>query len=173
MDIVAELIENDFHKSEKKATDLQAALQRILDHFDCQVGTIHGYQAAADLLHLGASVGIPEVIKDKVKSIAIGKGIAGIAAERMEPVQINSIQTDECGGVVRPGAKMIKAEGAIAVPIIYAGQLKGVLGMAKRTPYTFSEEEVGAFQVICALLSTYLDGAFQVDSRPSLALHQV
>ena len=61
-------------------------LRDSLQQFDCTSGTIH--QAEEDGLKLVAHEGIPESVLDKIKMVSIGKGMAGLAAERREPVQV-------------------------------------------------------------------------------------
>ena len=77
---------------------------------------------------------------DKVERIPMGKGIAGAAAERMEPVQLCNLQTDT-SGVARPRAKKTKVGGSVAVPIDMGGLLMGTLGIGKLEPYEFTPLE--------------------------------
>jgi signal transduction protein with GAF and PtsI domain len=83
---------------------LGKVLDLILADFDCRVGTIHDWNAEKNLLRLRACRGMPEAILDKVRSIPIGKGMAGLAAQRREPVQVCNLQTDE-SGVAKPDAR--------------------------------------------------------------------
>ena len=117
-----------------------ALLERLLAHFACPVGTVHLLDAATGMLKLAAQRGLPPPVLDKVSMIPIGKGMAGIAAERREPVQVCNLQSD-ASGVVRPGAKMTRMEGSLAAPMLEGGRLAGVLGVAKPVEYEFSAEE--------------------------------
>ena len=96
---------------------MQAVLEKLLEAFACPVGTIHALDAQSGMLKLRARRGIPDIILDKVTMIEIGKGMAGIAAERMQPVQVCNLQTD-VSGVAKPGAKETRMEGSISVPMI-------------------------------------------------------
>ncbi len=122
----------------------EATIRPILDmtlaHFNCVVGAVHRLNSETQLLELVAARGIPDAIMDRVKLIPIGKGMAGIAAERMKPVQVCNLQTDE-SGVVKPGAKLTEMEGSIAAPIIIDGRLRGAIGVAKPQEYEFTAEE--------------------------------
>jgi putative methionine-R-sulfoxide reductase with GAF domain len=104
------------------------------------------------MLQLRARRGIPDIILDKVKSIPVGKGMAGIAAERKQPVQICNLQTD-ASGVAKPSAKETKMEGSITVPMLIEGELRGTLGVAKPVPYEFSEEESNLLMDAGALIA--------------------
>ncbi len=134
---------------------LEAILDLILKDFDCPVGTIHSIDLSTGQLKLRAQRGIPQMILDKVKMIPIGKGMAGIAAERKEPVQVCNLQTD-ASGVAKPAAKETKMEGSISVPLLLANTLHGTLGIAKPIPYEFSSEESKRLLRIGHLLSKYL-----------------
>lgn len=119
---------------------LDAALEWFLAAFACDLGTVHRL-AASGLLELAAERALPPVVRDKVRTIPIGKGMAGLAAERREAVHVCNLQQDE-SGTVRPGARATGMEGSIAVPILDGdGALHGVLGIAQATPREWTEEE--------------------------------
>ena len=76
----------------------------------------------------------------QVRHIPVGKGMAGLAALRREPVQTCNLQTDE-SGVAKPGAKRTRMQGSVAAPIIVDGELRGTIGVAKPQAYEFSRDE--------------------------------
>ncbi len=119
----------------------QELLTEILPAFDCSTGTIHVLDKNTNLLTLVAHENIPPFLMPKMSDIPIGKGMAGIAAERREPVEMCNLQTDE-SGVARPAAKETKVEGSIAAPMLLNGELYGVVGIAKPVPYEFTEAEI-------------------------------
>ena len=118
--------------------DIGQVLSASIEHFHCQAGTIHRLQDK--VLKLAAHSNIPEQVVQIVSTVPMGKGIAGLAAERQEPITICNLQTDT-SGQARPGAKATGMEGSLAVPMITAGELKGVLGIAKASAYDWSKEE--------------------------------
>lgn len=127
--------------AESVSQQLGPNLDKILAQFGCSAGTIHLFNPEFGLLKLTAARGMPEVVLTKIETIPVGKGMAGIAAERREPVQVCNLQTDT-SGVVRPGARDTKMEGSVAVPMISSdGELRGTLGVAKPVPYEFSPSE--------------------------------
>jgi L-methionine (R)-S-oxide reductase len=144
--------------SDKSDTGLQSTLIKILAAFDCPVGTIHTLDSISGMLLIRARQGIPDMILDKVKAIPIGKGMAGIAAERKQAVQVCNLQTDT-SGVAKPGAKETKMEGSITAPMLLNGQLYGTLGIAKPIPYEFTEIESGLLMEVGALIAFYLLGS--------------
>jgi len=118
--------------------DLTAALTATVAHFDCQAGTVHLLRGG--VLKLAAHKNIPPPVTLIIETVPIGKGIAGLAAERREPITICNLQTDT-SGQVRPGAKTTGMEGSLAVPMLVDGELRGVLGIAKVAAYDWSPEE--------------------------------
>ena len=122
------------------AGDVTATLQEILRHFDAQAGTIHWLDQETGLLKLGAHYNIPPQITAIVATVPIGKGIAGLAAERREPIALCNLQTDT-SGQARPAAKSTGMEGSLAVPMLVDDQLRGVLGVAKACEYDWSVDE--------------------------------
>ena len=118
---------------------LSALLRDTIQQYNCASGTLH--RVEEDELTLVAHEGIPESVLAKIETVPIGKGMAGLAAERREPVQVCNLQTDD-SGVAEPGARETMMEGAIAVPIIGPDdRLKGTLGIAKPEPYEFTPTE--------------------------------
>jgi L-methionine (R)-S-oxide reductase len=148
-------IQNVLDKRGVSDPALEAILDIVLKDFDCPVGTIHSIDPSTGLLKLRAQRGIPEIILDKVRMIPIGKGMAGIAAERKEPVQVCNLQTDN-SGVAKPGAKETKMEGSISIPLLLANSLYGTLGVAKPIAYEFSADETKRLMRIGHLLSKFL-----------------
>jgi len=131
------------------------ALSRILKHFAADSGTIH-LLGAGNLLHLkAASAGIPPFVLEKVKTIPIGKGMAGLAVERKEPVTTCNIQTDTSGDV-RAGAKSTGLQGSLVVPIMRGGAAVGALGIANQQERTFTEAETDLLLRTGRVLGTYL-----------------
>ena len=115
-------------------------LALVLEHFSCATGTLH-FLDDNQLLQLQAQIGIPDFLIPKLSTIPIGKGMAGIAAERMQPVEMCNLQTD-ASGIARPSAKDTKVEGSLAAPMILKDKLYGTIGIAKPVPYDFTKDEM-------------------------------
>lgn len=121
--------------------DCAATLNEILKAMDCTSGTIHRYDTEEKMLTLLALYGIPPQLLEKVRRIALGKGIAGTAAETKDVVHICNLQID-ASGISQPDAKLTEVAGSVAVPILVDGELKGTLGIGKHVPYDFNEHEI-------------------------------
>jgi L-methionine (R)-S-oxide reductase len=129
------------------AGQLQEVLRLTIANFQADTGTIHLLEADG-VLHLkAASAGIPEPVLKAVERVPIGKGMAGLAVERKEPVSVCNLQTDASGNA-RPGAKATGMEGALVVPILLGEKAVGAFGIANRQPRAFTAEETAALMDI-------------------------
>jgi signal transduction protein with GAF and PtsI domain len=123
------------------ATSDSDALAVIVRHLAADSGTIH-LIGGDGMLHLAAATpGFPEIVLATIRTIPVGKGMAGLAVERREPVDACNIQTDQSGDV-RPGALATGLAGAIVVPIFRGDEVIGALGVANRAARNFSEAEI-------------------------------
>jgi L-methionine (R)-S-oxide reductase len=114
-------------------------LRETIEEFDCVAGTLH--RADGDHLHLVAHEGMPDSVLENIETIRVGKGMAGLAADRREPVQVSNLQTDD-SGVAEPRARDTGMEGSVAAPVIAPdGTLKGAIGVAKPEAYEFTPTE--------------------------------
>ncbi len=117
-------------------------LSGILSEFGCQTGTIHRTMPDGATLSLVHQIGLPDFLLEKISVIPFGKGIAGAAAERREPVELCNLQQD-LGGVAKPDARKTGVSGSLAVPVISteSDQVIGTLGIGMVEPHEFSPEE--------------------------------
>ncbi|WP_339837905.1 GAF domain-containing protein [uncultured Maribacter sp.] len=139
----------------KDVPNWENLLKLTLEHFNCSTGTLH-FLDNDSLLQLQAQQGIPEFLIPKLSTIPIGKGMAGIAAERRKPVEMCNLQTDD-SGVARPSAKDTKVEGSLAAPLLFNEKLYGTIGIAKPVPYEFTEKETNLLMKIGELISEKLN----------------
>ena len=127
-----------------------AVLRAAITRFGCAAGTVHLLKDGA--LSLAAHVNIPPPIVQIVQTVPIGKGIAGLAAERREPVSLCNLQTDT-SGQARPAAKTSGMEGSVAVPMLDGEKLKGVIGIAKATAHDWTDSEKAELLDVAARFS--------------------
>jgi signal transduction protein with GAF and PtsI domain len=143
---IPEPIEKALH-----ARDAQAVLNESIHAFGCQAGTVHWLDVQSGMLKLAAHRNIPEAIVQLAATVPIGKGIAGLAAQNREPVSLCNLQTDT-SGKARPAAKATGMEGSLAVPMLVAGELRGVLGVAKAAAHNWSDAEKSLLLAIASRL---------------------
>jgi L-methionine (R)-S-oxide reductase len=132
---------------------LPEALKLILAAFKSETGTIHKLDAEKQLLHLTAQVGLPPFMLDVVKTIPVGKGIAGETVVRGGPVTMCNLQTDT-SGVAKPNAKQTGVGGALCVPIRAGDKIIGTLGIGTQRPYEYTAAETRLLEEIAGLIGT-------------------
>ena len=120
--------------------DWDQLLSTVLSHFGCPVGSVHVLAPGDGLLHVRAAAGIPPAIRAQVERIPVGKGMAGLAAERRAPVGACNLQTDASGDV-RPGAKLTEMKGALCVPMLAGDELRGTFGVARPDEHVYDAAE--------------------------------
>jgi GAF domain-containing protein len=145
------LLKND----QNRETVLPQILHVLLAKFHSETGTIHRLDIENQLLYLVAQVGLPPQILEVVKTIPVGKGIAGETAAKNLPVTICNLQTDT-SGVARPGAKQTGVGGAMCVPVRDGEKIAGTLGIGTRREHEYSAQEINALQEIARLIGRFL-----------------
>ncbi len=120
--------------------DWQAILEAAIAEFNGSTGTIHRLDKVTGMLSMVAHQGVPPQVLPMVQTIPIGKGIAGVAAERRAPVELCNLQKD-LGGVAKESARATNVQGTLAVPCMNGDQLCGTLGVGLMEPHDFTEEE--------------------------------
>jgi len=134
---------------------LETILRDTLAQFHSETGTIHRLEAPTQLLHLVAHIGLPPHLIDIVKTIPVGKGIAGETVTKNRPVTICNLQTDTTG-VARPAAKQTGVGGAICVPIRSGGKIIGAFGIGTVREHEYSAAEINALQEIATSVASQL-----------------
>ena len=124
--------------------DLEQWLRRFIEDNGGAAGTVH-VRGERDL-ELRASVNIPPKVVELTRTIPRGKGMAGLAWERDEPVTTCNLKTDESGDV-RPGAKAVDANAAVAIPVHDSdGEIRGVVGIAYMGERDMTEDELASLR---------------------------
>jgi hypothetical protein len=110
----------------------EPALHDWLSNFIAQQGGVAGtvHLREGDLLVLAAAVNIPTKVQELTRSIPKGKGMAGLAWERAQPITTCNLKED-ASGAVKPGARAVDAKAAVALPVhAPGGELRAVVGIA-------------------------------------------
>ena len=139
------------------ATVVEQILKLILADFQSETGTIHWLDTDKQLLHLSAQVGLPPQMLDVVKTIPVGKGIAGQTVAQNKPITICNLQTDT-SGVAKPGARQTGVGGALCVPMHRDGKIIGTLGIGTRRQHEYAPEETQRLQEIANLIAACITG---------------
>lgn len=128
------------------ATDpaLETWLKTFLEAHGGIAGTVH--VRGEEALLLRAAVNIPPPVVRATESVPKGKGMAGLAWERQRAVAVCNIKTDSSGDV-RPGAKAVDAQAALAIPVRNeAGEVRAVVGIAFLGERDFTDAELDRFE---------------------------
>ncbi|MBN2115189.1 MAG: GAF domain-containing protein [Anaerolineales bacterium] len=144
--------------------DLDRALNRTLallnDAIGAEQGTIMLLNAEDNLLHYRAGYGY---LSDKVSGegrgfkLKIGEGLAGWVVERREPALVNDLFTDPRW--VRTSASSREHRSAIAMPLLVADDVIGVLMVFHRKPDFFSAELLNLVKAIAGQVAVAINNA--------------
>jgi hypothetical protein len=94
------------------------------------------------MLKLASAVNIPEKVREIVATVPNGKGMAGLALQNGMPVHTCNLKEDTSGSV-KPGAKAVDAQAAVAIPVRDArGFIFAVVGIAFREEREWTEQEL-------------------------------
>ena len=117
----------------------QQWLESIVAQLGAVAGTVH-VQRGEDL-YLTAAHNIPPHVIAIVAHVPHGKGMAGVAQVKRQPVQTCNLQTDQTGNI-KPGAKAVDAQAAIALPVLDdVGTVRAVVGIAWNKEGEIGEDE--------------------------------
>jgi L-methionine (R)-S-oxide reductase len=153
---IAERIEDSIRGAASPEQGADAALAAILEETATTSGTVHLIPRGGQMMELLAARDIPPGVLDKVRKIPIGKGMAGVAVEKRQPVTTCNLQQDDAGGIIRQGARATGVQGALAVPIIVDDEAIGALGVATREPRDFTRAEVDTIMALAGALGRAL-----------------
>jgi L-methionine (R)-S-oxide reductase len=148
-------IQSLLHADAKPETALPQVLQLVLTAYQSETGTIHRLDAGKQLLHLAAQIGMPPFLMDTIKTIPVGKGIAGETVARGGPVTICNLQTDT-SGVAKPGAKQTGVGGALCVPLRAGGHIVGTLGVGTQRTHEYSAAETQTLEEIGRIIGEHI-----------------
>jgi hypothetical protein len=127
---------------------LESWLKDFLGAHGGIAGTVH--EREGELLCLRAAVNIPPPVVKLTETIPKGKGMAGLAWERDKAVAVCNLKSDQSGDV-RPGAKAVDAQAALAIPVRAAGgELRAVVGIAFLGEREFSDDELSRFETLAS-----------------------
>jgi hypothetical protein len=91
-------------------------------------GSVHVHRDGA--LHMTAAFRLPPPVIEATRFVPSGKGMAGLALQQDRAIQTCNLQTDQTGNV-KPGAKAVNAQGAVAFPVHATdGSVRAVVGIA-------------------------------------------
>jgi hypothetical protein len=127
---------------------LETWLKGFLGEHGGIAGTVH--EREGENLCMRAAVNIPPPVVKVTETIPKGKGMAGLAWERNKSVAVCNIKSDQSGDV-RPGAKAVDAQSAIAIPVRGTdGEVRAVVGIAWLGEREFSDADLDRFESLAS-----------------------
>ena len=140
---------------------LETWLRQILAEVNATSGTVHIHED--DGLRLAAAVNIPPPVQQIVQWVPNGKGMAGLALQRREPIQTCNLQEDR-SGAVKPGAKAVNAQAAIAIPVQDStGSVLSVVGIAFQDEREFTPADIEKLTNAVSTMRSLLGSETKVD----------
>jgi L-methionine (R)-S-oxide reductase len=135
------------------STATQTWLEQFIRDHGGVAGTVHQRVDDSNLA-LAAAVNIPPPVQEIVRRIPKGKGMAGLAFEHDEPISTCNIK-DDSSGRVRPGAKAVQAQAAVAFPVHGPdGAVRAVVGIAYQDDRELTESEFAKLSTAADSLPT-------------------
>lgn len=109
------------------------------------VGSVH-LPAGEGELSLVAAYNLPPGVANGAALVTVGKGMAGVTADRKAPVAITDLQTDT-SGVARLPARASQSKGSVTVPVLTEdGQtVLAIIGMGFEAEREFTPEEIALY----------------------------
>src|SRR5215831_12152685 len=124
--------------------EINTWLENFLAQQGATSGTVHLFRDGG--LRLAAAVNIPPPVQQVVGWVPSGKGMAGLALERHEPILTCNLKEDRTGNV-KPGAKAVDARAAVAIPVDDArGNVRAVVGIAFLKERDFTPADLEGLQ---------------------------
>ncbi|UUU21966.1 GAF domain-containing protein [Streptomyces sp. DSM 40750] len=109
------------------------------------VGSVHLSEPAEEgEIVLVAAYNLPPVVVNGAAVVVVGKGMAGVTAERRAPIGISDLQTDT-SGVARPPARASQARGSVTLPVFAPDapeKLVAVVGLGFAEHREFTDAEI-------------------------------
>lgn len=128
--------------------DIAEWLTAFVERHGGFVGSVHlADSVAAGQIFLVAAHNLPARIQNAAAVVPIGKGVAGVAAERREPIVMADLQTDT-SGIARPLARASESKSSVTLPVSSPTDpdtLLAVVGLGFDHGREFTDAEIALF----------------------------
>ncbi len=136
---------------------LNSALDKIIELTRADVGGVLLLDEKSQMLSYKVHRGLSEQFVQGIAGLAMGEGIAGMAAERGETIVVEDISTDP--RVTRP---VVSEEGLVAfvsVPLLSKEKVIGVLNIGNRRSTLFPQQEIQLLNAMANQLGIAVENA--------------
>lgn len=128
--------------------DIATWLATFVERHGGFVGSVHLVDsAAAGQIFLVAAYNLHARIQNAAAVVPIGKGVAGVAAERREPVVMVDLQTDT-SGIARPLARASESKSSVTLSVSSPTDpetLLAVVGLGFEHSLEFTDDQIALF----------------------------
>ncbi|MEW2400480.1 GAF domain-containing protein [Streptomyces sp. NPDC046862] len=137
--------------------EVEQWLSEFVERHSGFVGSVHLAEPAEEgEIVLVAAHNLPPSVVNGAAVVVIGKGMAGVTAERKAPIGITDLQTDN-SGVARPPARVSGSKGSVTLPVFAPDdptRIVAVVGLGFPEPREFTEEEIARYKEDAATVLT-------------------
>ncbi len=134
---------------------LRGILADIARELECDMFANHMVSPNGKTLLLESCGGMPEELRDKFAVLEFGSSLAGVVAERKQPLVLADLPT-----VTLPQAKTLIGVGLRAYcghPLLVGDRLIGTITFGSRTRSRFVEEDIRLMKAVADQVATTLD----------------
>lgn len=158
-------------------TDLERLLKNVTERavaaLDAHTGSVFLRERGTDLLHMVASVGLPNDVSDSV-TLLVGERIAGRVAETRQPILVN--RDPHTHPLLAEGdiAKRPEVESALCAPLLgVTNEALGVLCVSRHAPATqYTESDLRVFSLFAAQAGAVIAQRQTIDDLTQAAKDQ-
>jgi len=130
------------------------ALEEISGILNVAMGIIFIIQPVTGNLLLYTSVGVPDDDLARLEDVDLGSIIASTVVKARKTVFVPDMSKDR-----RVITKSEETQSLAVVPLASQDRIIGAMGLASKTPYTFTDEDIRFMETVGAHLGVYLENA--------------
>lgn len=147
---LSEQVETLLRNNANRESVLEQILHLLLEKFRSETGTIYRLDYENKTLFLISHASLPPQLLEAVKTISVGKEIAGQVVLQNKPVTICNLQPDT-SGVAKPGAG-----GSLCVPLRDGDKIVGTIGIDTIRQHQYTPDETRVLEQIGRLIGRFL-----------------
>ena len=132
----------------------EKALEEISGILNVAMGIIFIIQPATGNLLSYTSVGVPDDDLARLEDVDLGSRIAASVVKAKKTIFVPDMSKDN-----RVIIKSEETQSLAVVPLASQDRIVGIMGLASKTPYTFTDEDIHFMETVGTHLGAYLENA--------------
>jgi signal transduction histidine kinase len=137
---------------------LRQILRLATDVVDAETSSLLLYDEAKDELWFDLALGEQETQLKQIR-LKMGEGIAGAAAHTRATQIVNDVQTDRRWAKTVDGRTQFQTRSVLAVPLLYQGQLRGVVEAINKRGGGFTADDAELLEAFAAQAALSIENA--------------